>query len=181
MNATREPRPSRRKWVAAGFLVLICVVLFFLITGSGQLNTPHVTVTFAGFTNGPAQRHALFTFRNESALLVHLYANEIRDIYTPCQAETFWPNQPLTISVPIPIPIPTPPTSFNRQLTVTNAAPLTLPAPIRFYLRRQDTRLEDAREMLDSVLRAVSIRIPGLNPDSSRNEFRVNSEIPAER
>jgi len=46
------------------------------------------------------------------------------------------------------------------------------------YFRRQDTSLEEAREMLDSALRSVGIHIPGLNPDSLANIFSIPVTVP---
>ncbi len=62
---------------------------------------------------------------------------------------------------------------------------LTVPEPLEAHthvellFRRQDTPVEEVREMLDSVLKSVHVNIPGLNPDSTANHFQVTSTIPA--
>jgi hypothetical protein len=137
-------------------VALAAAILFFLAAFRAQ-RPPHVTATFTGFSTNNAENLARFSITNASGLLVHLHAYQFGGPPTPRQAETIPPNQATIVSIPLPIPHPT---------------------KIHFRFRRRDTSFEEGREMLDSVLRSVGIRIGGLNPDSSANEFQVTATIP---
>jgi hypothetical protein len=107
-------------------------------------------------------RLAEFAITNHSSHLVHLvgYQFIINSTPTPHQAQSIPSGESSIVSLAIPDPI-----AAHTQLEL--------------HFRRQDTAIEEAREMLDSVLRSISIRWPGLNPDSSPNLFHITSSIPA--
>jgi len=153
--------------------VLLVLVVIVAILGSGPPPPPRVTATFSAVTNAPGGPVAVFHLANYSHLVVHVFAQQINGVFIPCPAETILPRKSATLSAPI-----APPTDVTGLKT--NSVSLSSPIAVEFHLRRQDTHLEEAREMLDSVFQTVRITIPGLNPDSSRNLFRISATIPAQ-
>jgi hypothetical protein len=65
-----------------------------------------------------------------------------------------------------------------ETVRVRLASSFKLPLTVRFQFRRPDTKLEDLREGLDSLLRTIRIRVTGLNPDSPATEFEASAELP---
>jgi hypothetical protein len=170
MNGLRSTRRSRRKWIAVASVILIGFIIAVSIFVSPRTEAPRVTATFAGLTNTAAGAIPLFKLTNESPLSVHVYAQQIDGSFALCRTETVPPDQSITIRGIIPI-------APRTTGAGANTNPVALPVSARFYLRRQDTSLEEAREMVDSVLRSMGISIPNLNPGSSRNEFQVETAI----
>jgi hypothetical protein len=160
-----------RKWLLA-LLVTLALIFGALVLANRGSKHPRIDVAFEATAADGKQ--SLFTITNASPLIVHLVAHQIGDSFTPRQAESISPGQSITVSVPLPgRPVPNQSASAN-----TNSPPRAAAASIRFHFRRQDTALEEAREMLDSVLSSIGLRIRGLNPDSSENEFQVDYRLP---
>ena len=153
--------------------MLVILVVLVAILLSGPPPAHRVTATFSGVTNAPGGPVAVFNLANYSPLVVHVFAQQINGVFIPCPTETILPRKSATISAPIP---PATDTTGSK----TNTVSLSSPIAVEFHLRRQDTHLEEAREMLDSVFQTVRITIPGLNPDSSRNLFQISATIPAQ-
>ena len=173
MTVSANVRSLRRRLIAVAALVLVGFLVALLICASRSPQPPRVTATFSVVTNAPGGPMAVFNLTNESDLIVHVYAQEIGGVFVPCPFETIPPGKSAMLSSSI-----LPPTDIKGLKT--NTVSFSSPLAVEFYLRRQDTRFEEAREMLDSVLQSVQIAIPSLNPDSSRNQFRISSTIPAQ-
>jgi hypothetical protein len=148
-------------------LLIIAVVLLLGLVSVALIfrhpETPHVTATFLSFPDTLRPRVAEFQIINQSSRLVHFqgYQFIINSVPEPHQSETILPGQSTIVSLTVPEPL-----EAHTQLEL--------------IFRRQDTSAEEAREMLDSVLRAVHIRIPGLNPDSSTSLFKLSVTIPTQ-
>jgi hypothetical protein len=173
MHPDRKTSVLRRKWIVATFIVLCVVAIAFAIVISSESQTPKVVPIFVGFTNGASGRCVAFSLSNASPLIVFVEMIYIGGKSTPCPALTIPAGQSSSVAALLPfVDIKAEPPEPVRLVP--------LPAEIEFHLRRQDTALEEGREMLDSVLRSVRISVPGLNPDSARNRFQIRSEVPKE-
>ena len=177
MHPNEKPPAWRRKWIIVAFVGMCAVAIALLIAARGP-ETPQVIATFERFTKTRTGPEARFTLSNESRLIVHLERINIGGKPAVWSAVTILAGKSNNISVPIPHAhlITQPPTDW----VLANTRRIPLPAEIVFSLRRQDTALEEAREMLDSVLQSISISVPGLNPDSARNRFQIRAEVPEE-
>ena len=180
MRPNGKPPVWRRKWMVAAFVLLCLAAIAFVFAISGGSHVPKVTVSFEGFTKTLREPQVGFTVSNASRLIVHLEGIKIGGTPARWPSVTVPEGKSISIAVPIPIPhghsITQPPTDW----VLANTRRVPLPADIEFHFRRQDTALEEAREMLDSVLQSIWISVPGLNPDSARNRFKIISEVPAE-
>ena len=173
MNTTATMRMVKRRLLAGVCLLVLAFVAALSIFGNRPMPPPKVTATFSTVTNANSGPVAVFNLTNESDLIVHVFAEQIGGVFVPCNLVTIPPRESAVLSATI-----LPPTD-NTGLT-TNRVSLSSPISVEFYLRRQDTHFEEARELLDSVLQSVRIVVPGLNPDSSRNLFQIRSTIPAQ-
>ena len=147
--------------IAASFVLLFLGISVFLFR---ERNVPHVTATFLSFPDSLRPRLAEFSIANHSSRLVHFQAYQfvINSVPESYQSETIQPGQSAIVSLTIP-------------------EPLEAHTHVELIFRRQDTPAEEAREMLDSMLRSIGVRIPGLNPDSSANIFIITATIPTKR
>jgi len=174
MDSTTNISLIRRRLLISVCLALVAFIVILLALLSRPIQPPRVITTYSTVTNSMNGPVAVFNLTNESDLVVHVYALEIGGVFIPCPSATIPQGKSAVLSATI-LP-PTDPTGLT-----TNTVSLSSPIPVEFYMRRQDTRFEEAREMLDSVLKSVRVTIPGLNPDSSLNRFQIKSTIPAQR
>jgi hypothetical protein len=157
---TTRAKFSRRTLltIAAAFLLLFLAISAFLFR---EPHVPHVTATFLSFHDSLRPRLAEFAITNHSPRLVHFqgYQFVINSVPQTHQSETIHPGQSAVVSLTVP-------------------EPLEAHTHVELIFRRQDTPAEEAREMLDSLLRSIGVRIPGLNPDSTANIFKITATIP---
>ena len=179
MHPNGKTRGRRRRWIIAAFVILCVVAISFVMVITRTSETPQVIGTFEGFTKTQTGPEVRFALSNASRLVVHLDGASIGGKPAACSAVTMPSGKSTSISVAIPYDgaMTQPPTDWVRA----NTRRVPLPAEIEFRLRRQDTALEEAREMLDRVLQSISISVPGLNPDSARNRFQIRAEVPGGR
>jgi hypothetical protein len=139
-------------------LIVLLGISAFLFRES---NVPNVTATFLSFPDSLRPRMAEFSIANHSSRLVHFYGCQFAIDPTPRyqQAETIAPRKSAKVSITVP-------------------EPLGAHTHLEIIFRRQDTPAEEFREMVDSVLKSIGLRVPGLNPDSSANIFKVQASIP---
>ena len=178
MHPNGKSRRWRRRWIVAAFVVVCVVVIAFVIAVAQPPRVPRVIATFEGFTKTRTGPEVRFTLSNESRLMVNVEGVNIGGKPAECSLATIPAGKTGSVSAQIPHDqfIVGPRTDW----VVANTRRVPLPTQIEFRLRRQDTRLEEAREMLDSVLQSIGISVPGLNPDSARNRFQIRSEVPEE-
>ena len=145
-------------------LVFIILLLFgaavLALLASPRPPLPSAAVRFIELTNAPSEgRSALFEITNTSKYTIRRNMCHVAGEFIQIDPVELRPGGTETIRVPLT-------SSFKLPLRVT------------FQFRRPDTKLEDLREGLDSMLRSIRIRIPGLNSDSSANEFEASAEVP---
>jgi hypothetical protein len=159
---------ARAKFSRRTLLIVVAGIVLLFLGVSALLfrdpNVPHVTATFLSFPDSLRPRLAEFAITNHSSRLVHFQAYQfiINSLPQPYQSETIQPGQSVIVSVTVP-------------------EPLEAHTHLELIFRRQDTPAEEAREMLDSALNSLHIRIPGLNPDSSANIFKITAIIPKQK
>jgi hypothetical protein len=156
---TNRPKLARRPILIA-FIVLAAFVLISLFFFR-EPSTPHVTAVFVSFPDSLRPTLAQFAVTNHSPRLVHFIGHQfpINSKPFPQQSQTIPPNRSILVELTVP-------------------EPLEAHTHVELLFRRQDTPVEEVREMLDSVLKSVRIDIQGLNQDSSANHFQVKSSIP---
>ena len=148
-----------RMLVGFAVLALVLIASFLLFR---EPATPHVTAAFISFPDSLRPRLAAFTITNHSSRMVHFTAHQFPIHSKPFaqQSKTIPPGESIVLELTVP-------------------EPLEAHTHIELLFRRQDTPVEEAREMLDSVLRSLGIKVAGLNPDSSGNHFQITSTIPS--
>jgi hypothetical protein len=172
MSASVWKFPYRRQLTMLAVLALLFYAATLLLFRQPQ--TLRVTATFLSFTNATAtsfttappvgfrsyhSNYIVFSLSNHSSRFVHYCGSSFRSLNPyPGQWERIDPYSLMEILVPR--------RSFENE--------------VKLHFRRQDTPVEEARERLDSVLKTIRVRWPGLNPDSSANFFIVRAEIPSE-
>ena len=138
-------------------------VLFAASTGSWSQGEPAVTMRFSGFTdNNPESRQGLFQESNLSPFTVRLFGCVVDGELVQMDPVEFRGNETKSVLVALPRAR----SSANRK--------------VQFEVRSTDTWVEEAREGLDGTLRKLSIRFPGLNPDSTLKTAILLCEIPSE-
>lgn len=155
---------TRAKWSRRTILVLFTaavVIVPILILFPPQFGVPRVTVTFLDFADTLRPHVTRFSITNHSSRRVHLvgYRFVLASSTTPYQAHEIQPGESAVVALDFPDPV-------------------TANVKIELVFRRPDTAIEEGCEMLDSVLRSFGIRLPGLNPDSTANLFRIRTLIP---
>ena len=155
---------TRAKWKNRSVLIVsIFIIVLLGISASifREPHVPHVTATFLSFPDSLRPRIAEFAVANHSSRLVHFYGCVFAIDSSPRyqQAETISPGQSVTVSITVP-------------------EPLEAHTHLELIFRRQDTPAEEVREIIDSVLKSIGLRVPGLNPDSSANIFKVSASMP---
>ena len=155
-----HPKSWRRKILIG--LIILAVLVFASIFFFREPSAPHVTAQFISFPDSLRPRLAQFSVTNHSSRLVHFIAHQfpIESKPFPQQAQTIPPGQSIIVELNVPEPI-------------------EAHTHVELLFRRQDTPVEEAREMLDSILKSLRADLPGLNPDSTANIFQVTSSIPA--
>jgi hypothetical protein len=156
---TNRAKLARRPILIA-FIVLALFVLISLFLFR-EPSTPHVTVAFVSFPDSLRPTLAQFSVTNHSPRLVHFIGHQfpINSKPFPQQSQTIPPNQSALVELTVPEPI-------------------EAHTHVELLFRRQDTPVEESREMLDSMLKSIHVKIPGLNPDSTANHFQITSSIP---
>jgi hypothetical protein len=162
--------------IFAAAAVVSWVFLFVALSVDPPPSNPGVAVEFLYRTNSPMGSWFYFSVTNSSPLKVHLLSEQAPGgVLLQRHVQTIPPRDSLVV-----------PLSPSNHLVVlrheygkTNG---TVPADFGFSnivlgFRRQDTIFEEGREMLDSVLQSVGIAVPGLNPDSARNQFQVTAGL----
>lgn len=157
---------ARSKWSRRTILVLFTaavVIVPILILFPPQFGVPRVTATFVKFADTLRPHIAEFAITNHSSHRIYLvgYRFVLASSINHCQSDEIRPGASAVVALDFPGPVR------------TNAT-------IELVFRRPDTPLEETREWLDSVLRSFGIRLPGLNPDSTANLFRIETSIPVE-
>jgi hypothetical protein len=149
---------KRKQLVFIILLLLGAAVLALLVSPPPPL--PSAAVRFIELTNAPSEgRLALFEITNTSNYTIRRDMCHVGGELVQIDPVELGPGEVETVRVRLG-------SSFKLPLTV------------RFQFRRPDTKLEDLREGLDSLLRTIPIRVPGLNPDSPATEFEASAEIP---
>jgi len=156
---TNRPK-SRRRGILIGFIALAVLVLSSLFLFR-EPSTPQVTAAFICFPDSLRPRLAQFAVTNHSSRIVHFIGHQfpINSKPFPLQSQTIFPQQSIVVELNVP-------------------EPLEAHTHVELLFRRQDTPVEEAREMLDSVLKSIHVDIAGLNPDSTANNFQITSSIP---
>ena len=120
-----------------------------------------VEARFITLTNSePLGRVAIFELTNKSQAPVRRWGCYVNGNYVQLDPQQLSPRE-------------------TEIVTVRVQRNFTPPLPVEFQLTRSDSAIEEIREGLDSALRAIGIKLAGLNPDSASQKAVAKSEIPA--